>query len=402
MTHVKRITIDQVRLGMYIREIGGLWANHPFWRNAFLLESRKDYLLIKKSQIDYVLIDTSRGLDIKQLLTDPDISDADDIDVIDTGVIVVAQVTAEQEHARATRVLADGKDAVISMFNEARMGRAIKTEDALPLVEKIASTINSNGAVLLGLSRLKTADDYTYMHSLAVCALMVALAKEKGLTGDEVRQAGMAGLLHDIGKMAVSAAILKKAGPLTDEEFIMVKNHPAAGHQMLIGCRDVSDVVLDVCLHHHEKTDGSGYPHKLRAEQISLYAKMAAVCDVYDAITSDRPYKNGWPPGESIKRMMAWSNGHFDKRILVEFIRTVGIYPVGSFVRMASGHLAVVIDANRQALLKPCVKLFFSIKSNTYIPMEIVDLSRTTVRNKIVSHEDPHKWGIESPEKLWA
>jgi putative nucleotidyltransferase with HDIG domain len=288
------------------------------------------------------------------------------------------------------------------MFHEARMGKALNADDALPIVEEITTSVARNPGALIGLARLKNKDDYTYMHSVAVCALMVSLARQLELDDEHVRQAGLAGLLHDIGKMMIPPEILNKPGKLTDAEFETVKNHPAEGHKLLLEGSGISDIALDVCLHHHEKVDGSGYPEHLSDEQISLYAKMGAVCDVYDAITSDRPYKNGWEPAESIRKMAEWSKGHFDLRIFEAFVRSIGIYPVGSLIRLKSDRLGVVIEQTEKSLLTPKVKVFFSIKSDIRIPPEILDLSKHACTDKIVSHEDPAKWAIHDMHTLWS
>ena len=179
------------------------------------------------------------------------------------------------------------------------MGKALDAANALPLVEEITDSVSRNPGALINLARLKTIDDYTFMHSVAVCALMVALAREMQLSDEDVRQAGLAGLLHDVGKMMIPLSILNKPGKLTDEEFDIIKSHPVAGYEMLLEGVGVGEIALDVCLHHHEKVDGSGYPHKLDADKITLFAKMGAVCDVYDAITSNRPYKAASRPVES-------------------------------------------------------------------------------------------------------
>jgi putative nucleotidyltransferase with HDIG domain len=288
------------------------------------------------------------------------------------------------------------------MFQEVRMGKAISSEAAGELVDEISSSVMRNPGALISLARLKTADDYTYMHSVAVCALMVALASKLDLDQKQTRDAGMSGLLHDLGKAMMPMEVLNKPGKLTDDEFRIIKSHPVEGHRMLVEGGTVSGVPLDVCLHHHEKIDGSGYPHRLKDENISMFAKMGAVCDVYDAITSNRPYKAGWDPAESIRKMTEWCNGHFDTRIFQAFVKSIGIYPVGSLVRLSSGRLGVVAEQAEGSLLTPRIKVFFSTKSMAYIPPELIDLSRRGVNEKIVAREEAEKWGIKNLDQYWA
>ena len=306
-----------------------------------------------------------------------------------------------EEVQRAARICTSAKTAIVSMFNEMRMGKAISSEAAGELVDEIASSVMRNPGALISLARLKTADDYTYMHSVAVCGLMVALAGKLDLDETQTRDAGMAGLLHDLGKAMMPMDVLNKPGKLTDEEFRIIKGHPEEGHRLLVDAGTVGAVPLDVVLHHHEKTDGSGYPHRLKDEQISVFAKMGAVCDVYDAITSNRPYKAGWEPAESIKKMAGWCDGHFDTRIFQAFVKSIGIYPVGSLVRLGSGRLAVVTEQSEESLLTPRIKVFFSSKSMTYIPPEVIDLARGGITEKIVAREDPKTWGIKNLEQFW-
>ena len=264
-------------------------------------------------------------------------------------------------------------------------------------VEEISDSVLRHPNALISLARLKTSDEYTYMHSVAVCALMIALARQLGLPERQVREAGEAGLLHDIGKMAIPDAILNKPGKLTDGEFDTMRSHPEKGAQMLLDCGQISALVLDVCLHHHEKYDGSGYPHRLSGEQISLFARMGAVCDVYDAITSDRPYKKGWDPAESIRKMAEWK-GHFDPQVFQAFVKSVGIYPVGALVRLESGRLGVVMEQNDKSLLMPRVKVFFSARSRLPIPQEVVDLAKLVGRDKIVGRESIAAAPVDTPD----
>ncbi len=403
---LKRIEVKQLRVGMYLHEMCGSWMDHPFWRSRFLVENPGDIKSLLGSSIREVWIDTSKGLDIDSGQSiDRAEAEAEIAHVLNNATRnfgVVDQISMAEEAARAAKVCAKAKQAVSSMFNEARMGTALDAADAMPLVEEITNSIQRNPGAIISLARLKTKDDYTYMHSVAVCALMVSLARHLGLSDQQTHQAGMAGLLHDIGKMMIPTEILNKPGKLTDAEFAAVKSHPAEGYKLLLEGRGVDDVAMEVCLHHHEKIDGSGYPDQLSGDEISLFAKMGAVCDVYDAITSNRPYKNGWDPAESLRKMAEWSKGHFDPVIFQTFVKSVGIYPIGSLVRLKSGNIGVVVDQTGTSLLTPKVKIFFSTKSNCRITPEVMDLSSKAISDRIVSREDPDQWNFPDLNQLWG
>ena len=390
---------------MYLEGMGGSWMQHPFLRSKFVIKDPNDIRLIAESGITEVFIDTAHGLDVA-----PPPDDVMTIAPTPASVVTAAPlppappkpVAIGEEMHRAKKVMAEGKRAVVSMFQEARMGKSVSPEAANGLVEEISNSVSRNPGALISLARLKTADDYTYMHSVAVCAMMVALARALGLDEQQTREAGMAGLMHDLGKALIPAAILNKPGKLTDEEFAVVKGHPERGHELLVEGGSASDGVREVCLHHHEKMDGSGYPHHQKGDEISLLARMGAVCDVYDAITSNRPYKAGWDPAESIKKMTAWCDGHFDEPVFHAFVKSIGIYPVGSLVRLTSGRLGVVTEQTAKSLVTPMVKVFFSTKSSVHVRPEMLDLSRAAGAEKIVAIERPEKWGITNLAKYWA
>jgi HD-GYP domain-containing protein (c-di-GMP phosphodiesterase class II) len=196
--------------------------------------------------------------------------------------------------------------------------------------------------------------------------------------------------------------VLNKPGKLSEAEFAIIKGHPVEGHRMLLGGSNVDPVALDVCLHHHEKTDGSGYPEGLKDAAISRLAKMGAVCDVYDAITSNRPYKAGWDPAESLRKMAEWTQGHFDPTIFQAFVRSLGIYPIGSLVRLSSGRIGIVVDQSAKSLLAPQIKVFFSTKANARVRPELVDLSRPGCPEKIAAREEPGKWNFPDLNELWS
>jgi putative nucleotidyltransferase with HDIG domain len=403
---LKRIAVADLCLGMYINEFCGSWMEHPFWKAKFVLDNVKDLQRIVDSGVDEIWIDTSKGLDVP--LGQPAVSEAEVAAQVEASLLavasapVIARVALDEEVRRAHKLCGAAKQAVVAMFSEARMGNAIDAAQVTELVEEISSSVLRNPNALISLARLKHADEYTYMHSVAVCALMIALARQLGLAEEQVREAGMAGLLHDIGKMMIPDVILNKPGKLTDAEFTTVRSHPEAGNSILLGSENISAMVLDVCLHHHEKVDGSGYPHRLKGDEISLFAKMGAVCDVYDAITSDRPYKRGWDPAESIRKMAEWCKGHFDDAVFKAFVKSVGIYPTGSLVRLESGRLGVVMDQHETSLLTPRVKVFFSAKSKTPLPQQIIDLAKLVGREKIIGRESPEDWNFPNLDELWS
>ena len=281
------------------------------------------------------------------------------------------------------------------------MGRALDAERCLPLVDEIASSVWRNPGAIVSLARLKTHDDYTYMHSMAVCALMVSLGRQLGMDEAAAREVGLAGMLHDMGKAAMPLEVLNKPGKLTDDEYAIMKTHPQHGYELLREGKGVGEVTLDVVLHHHERPDGGGYPHGLSGDALSRVARMGAVCDVYDAITSNRPYTAGWDPAESIARMASWT-GQFDTDIFQAFVRSLGIYPIGSLVRMRSGKLGVVVEQNESSLVAPKVKLFFSTRSNMPVAVELIDLSSPRCSDAIVARESNAQWKFPHLDELWA
>ncbi len=405
---LKKINVEQLTVGMHLKEFCGSWMEHPFWRTGFVISDPKDIAAVLGSSIKEVWIDSSKGLDvagggsaISQAESEAEVEEQLQ-QLTTTTQRELAPVSMGAELERAAKICFKSKQAVISMFQEARMGKAVDIGGAQQLVEEISDSVSRNPGALISLARLKTADDYTYMHSVAVCAMMVGLSKQLGLDETQIRSAGMAGLMHDLGKALMPMEVLNKPGKLSPAEFNVIKTHPSEGHRLLLTGLDVDPLILDVCLHHHEKTDGSGYPKGLKADEISLFAKMGAVCDVYDAITSNRPYKSGWDPAESLRKMAEWANGHFDAKVFQAFVKSLGIYPIGSLVKLTSGRLGVVVDQTGKSLTTPSVKVFFSTKSNLRIPPEVIDLSLSGVTEKIVSREDPAKWRFADLNELWS
>ena len=396
---LKKIAISQLQAGMFVDKVDAPWFQHSLWKTRFLIKDRETLARVRTCGAKECWIDTSQGKDVSA----PVASISVKLEAT-SAVKPVVRRSMGDELVTATDIIKRSKAAVVSLFAEARMGNAVNTSECEPLVNDIVGSVDRNGDALISLCRLKIADEYTYMHSVSVCALMVSLGRQLGLDEATCRDAGMAGLLHDLGKAAIPQDILNKPGKLTDDEFTVVKSHPVKGYETLLASGVENERVLDVCRHHHEKMDGSGYPDKLNAEDISLIARMSAVCDVYDAVTSNRPYKAGWDPAESVSRMASWQ-GHFDPMVLQTFIKTIGIYPTGSLVRMASGKLGIVVEQNAARLTAPKVKLFYSTKSGmSLVPAKTVNLMESHVTDKIVAREPAENWNFNSGylNDLWS
>lgn len=393
---IRKLRSDRLRVGMYVHAMVGSWMNHPFWRTRFLIRSEDEITRILEAGIEELYIDTDKGIDDQESRGPEQVAtevDAELEQVISEGRGIVRRLPLTEElntargiHSRATRV-------VRGMMQDVRLGRAISVADVEPVVEAISGSLARNSSALLGMLGIKNKDDYTFQHSVSVGTLLVAFGRSLGLSEDELREIGLGGMLHDLGKMKVPDAILNKPGRLTDEEFAVIKRHPEDGHAILLETKGVGDTPLDITRHHHERFNGRGYPDALGGESISRYARMAAIVDVYDAITADRCYHKAMTATEALRRMWEWSANDFDRNLLQAFMKCVGIYPVGSVVRLESGIVGVVVEQNEQRMLTPRVKAVFHGKSLRALQPSIIDLAQGT--DKIASTEPPDRWPID-------
>lgn len=397
---IKHIPTRELKPGMFIHDLNCGWMEHPFLRKQFKLGSDEDITTIVAAGIQDVYIDTERGLDVPSAPTAAEMQQ-----VGQRELLAIAQarpgerrVSHEEELARARHVRNQAHQAVSQVMQDARLGRAVNIERIEPVVESITASILRNNGALLGLMHIKSKDDYTFLHSVAVCALMVAFSRHLGMDAELTRQAGIGGLLHDVGKMGVPDGILNKPGRLTEAEFDIMKRHPEKGFAILQATPDIGELPLAITLQHHERYDGSGYPYKLSGDQIHRLAQMAAIVDVYDAITSRRCYHQAIQPTDALSKMLQWSKHHFNPELMQMFVRCIGIYPVGTLVRLESERLAIVTDQNPDDLLRPSVKVIYDAAKRAYLAPETVDLARAMGAggaDAIAGHEAPEAWGID-------
>ena len=400
---MKRVGVEDLRVGMFVGGVVGSWTDHGLWRTRFDISNNEMLEVVRQCGAKEFWIDPARSRhSIPQVPAKPRApgNEAKELAVQPAARHVVANPVKDRQAAAtsfstesvlAAKLCQEACGTMVKIFDAARIGLPPDIALVEPIVEDIVDSVQRNATALISLARLKSKDDYTYMHSVSVCGLMVALAMQMGLNKGTVLRMGLGGLLHDVGKAHIPLDVLNKPGKLTDLEFELVKTHASQGHAMLVNAGLVGHEALDVCLRHHEKFDGTGYPEKLSGEQISLAARMGAICDVYDAVTSVRPYKEAWDPSEALKNMASW-HGHFDRTLLAMFVKLVGAFPVGSLVRLHSGRLAVVVESDPAELYRPIVKVFHCAKSNQQIPIEVVDLAKAGATEKIVSRESREGW----------
>jgi HD-GYP domain-containing protein (c-di-GMP phosphodiesterase class II) len=397
---LKKIDASQLQVGMYIHDLSCDWMTHPFVRNRFLISSDAEIGKIRDAGIHDVVIDSARGLDVQDAPTLAEAQARTEAALVQIAAkpVIVTRVTLGEELERAAMIRHQAAGLVRTVMQDARLGKAIELDQVSPMVQNITESILRNPGALTGLLRIKNADDYTFLHSVSVCTLLVAFCRSRNMDAETTYQAGLGGLLHDVGKALVPDKILNKPGPLTDEEFAVIKQHPRNGYDILVKTPEIGPIPLDIALHHHERRDGSGYPDKQGEGAISELAQMAAIVDVYDAITADRCYHKGMSAAEALRKIYEWSKFHFNPAYVQEFMRCVGIYPVGTMVMLESGRLGVVIEPHETNLLAPKVNVFFHTKKNVYITPETVDLSKALGYgggDKILRHESPAKWNVD-------
>ncbi len=396
----KRINVQQLKKGMYIHDLNRKWMKHPFLFNKFLIKNEDMVRKIVRSGSKDIFIDISKGLDVEEVKP----KEPQEVEV--RSRIIAASKDKEQpksvsklkkEINKAKTIHQDAVHVVHSLMTDIRLGKQVDVEKTEPLVKQIAESIIRDNDALIILSQIKQKDAYTFQHSVSVCALLVSFLRALGYDKDEIREAGIGALLHDIGKMVIPEDILNKPGALTNDEFSAMKKHVANGVDFLRDNPRISTTAIQVVSQHHERFDGSGYPNRLSGNNISRFGQMAAIVDVYDAISSDRVYRSAMPPAEALQKLTEWSKTHFNPTLVQHFILAIGIYPVGSLVRLESDKLAVVCQQHPEDLLYPIVRVMFDIKTESEITPEYIDLSKPLAggsSDRIVGYENPQTWGV--------
>jgi putative nucleotidyltransferase with HDIG domain len=393
---LKKIQSQQIKVGMFIDHMDCAWMNHPFFKTRFQIKDEKTIEKISASGINHVIIDTLKGTDVDAAPTLDEVQrslQTESERITETRTGLSNKVPRKEEIDNAKAIVTDANKIVCNLMNDVRLGKQVEIQTIEPITERIITSVLRNKDALISLSRIKNKDEYTYLHSVSVSGLMVAFARSVGLDKDTIKQIGTGSLLHDIGKVRIPPEILNKPGKLTEAEFSLMKTHAEHSREILASASGISSQALKIAVEHHERIDGTGYPEGLKDEEISAVGQMSAIVDVYDALTSERCYKEAWEPSFVLKKLLEWSPNHFQTELVHQFIRCLGIYPVGALVQLASGLIGVVTEQGENDLLRPTVRIIYSAKENCYVPVKELDLAKRP-RDSIQSSVSPRKYNI--------
>ncbi|MBI5437423.1 MAG: HD-GYP domain-containing protein [Nitrosomonadales bacterium] len=385
----KLIGIKELLPGMYIDEIKcGMRERMRIGETKdFMISSKNEIALIAKQGIQHVYIDPEKGLDVYEG------SEEDELAQVESEAF--REPRSLEEELRDAKVILDkASNTLKDAINEIRSGGKITMDPVKLLLEEIYNSVNENKDAIVTVCRKKKKDGYMLEHSVSHCALMMAIGQTMGVAKDELLDLGLGGLFHDIGKIRIPEGILKKPGKLTPEELDVIKKHPLWGGEIMIASGNFPEKAISIAMEHHERYDGTGYPYQLAGNDISLVGQMASIADVYDASISIRPYGTAGDPCLVIKNLFQEAGKLFHMDMVQQFIKTIGIYPVGTLARLESDKLGIVIKQNKN-LTQPVVRVVYDLKNNSYMPPKDIDLSHAGGRgDKVVEAESPEKWKI--------
>ncbi len=393
----KKIKVEQLRPGMYIDDFNCSWLDNPFFSNSIKVNNEETIEKTIDNGIREVYIDTDKGLDVDDAPTEEEVNQeiqAELKKVVEPEIKNSNPVPIQEEIVKAKEIKKEAKQTVKNIMDDIRFGKRIEIEKVDHVVMKMISSIFRNQDALISLGRIKQADEYTYMHSMSVCILMISFGKHLGFDSKQLKEVGVGAMLHDIGKMKVSQEILNSKRLLTDEEYNQMKKHVEYSRILLEEIPGIADTSVLLAAQHHERVDGSGYPNGLIGNEISKYGQAAAIVDVYDAITSERCYSHGVSPTEVLRKLFEWSKFYFNSELVQQFIRCIGIYPVGTLVLLESGMLCIVLNHGEKGLLHPVVRIIYDTKTEKHITPYDFDLSQGGTEDKIKSYESPNIWQI--------
>ncbi len=302
--------------------------------------------------------------------------------------------SGEGRELKIRRLYQEARELQGKFIRHLKAGEPIDITPLAAVAEEMVDTMFTHGDAMLCLARIRAKDAYLMEHSMNVAILLANFGRYLGLERSVLKELTLGGLLHDVGKIMTPDEVLNKPGKLTDEEFGVMRQHVVHSYDILSNTAGITPTMLEVAANHHERLDGTGYPQRLKGDQLSLYTRMSGIVDVYDAVTADRVYKQGMQPTQAFRILLKGINQHFDAELVTKFIKCMGVYPVGTLVQLSNQRLAVVMQRNEQQPLKPLVKVIYHATQRHYLEVQWLDLARNGGQESIESTVDPKEFGI--------
>lgn len=302
--------------------------------------------------------------------------------------------SGEGRALKIRRLYQEARELQGKFIRHLKAGEPIDITPLAAVAEEMVDTMFTHGDAMLCLARIRAKDAYLMEHSMNVAILLANFGRYLGLERNVLKELTLGGLLHDVGKIMTPDEVLNKPGKLTDEEFGVMRQHVVHSYDILSNTAGITPTMLEVAANHHERLDGTGYPQRLKGEQLSLYTRMSGIVDVYDAVTADRVYKQGMQPTQAFRILLKGVDLHFDADLVTRFIKCMGVYPVGTLVQLSNQRLAIVMQRNEQQPLKPVVKVIYHAGHRHYLEVQWLDLAKNGVQETIESTVDPKEFGI--------
>lgn len=409
---LRKIQINQLSVDMFVAEIPEDAASGMLKKKRGMIRDARIIQKFKEIGVDAVVIDTTKGLDIVAGESTASQSDREvHLDpIVDASLSLLAlQDSIHYQDLklewRTARAIFDTSVKIINQSAAAiTHGFGVNIEYLEQASQAICRSILRNKDALTWLGKMRNLDNYIYEHSVNTAVLMGIFCHARNMPLSEIEQCITGALLHDLGQMHISSENYMHSGPLTETQAREVKKHVSIATQLLPEDSLRSDISRNIVKEHHERIDGSGYPAGKTAEALSVHGKMFAIVDTYDALTNQRYHKDALPSGFGMKALLDEAGKTLDEALVHQFIKSLGIYPTGSLVRLSNATLAVVIAQNPDSPLQPLTRLVFNLKTDKFLIPQMLNLKTCLEKVKIVGYEDPRKYDISiedfAPEEL--
>ena len=391
---MKSISIEELQPGMFVvsvlEQTGSVQVKTQGW-----VKTQTSINKLASAGILRVEVDPDKMLDLSNNKHDITAPDSDIQNAPEQEKDPWHKSTAiSAEINQAMKLVEEAKSLQAKAFADLKAGNPIDVDSFKEVATSFIDSIFRNQDALSCIAMIKQKDAYLLEHSINVATLITIFAKHLRLDREIIEELATGALLHDIGKIKVDDTVLNKQGKLSDNEFEHMKQHAQFSYD-IVSEAGLSKISCEIAGSHHERLDGSGYPNGLSHSEISQFVRMASIVDVFDALTAERVYKKALPPIQAFKILRESSPQHFDEKLLNEFINCIGLYPVGSLVKLKSQRIGMVASSNPEQPLRPIVKVFYSAKSMYHIAVEDIDLAEKRCTDELEAAVKPEEFGLD-------